>query len=90
MKFCLGFYLNVKTSFDLGTSLVVQWLGLRTSTAGGMGSIPGQAGGELRCWKLYGAAKKKEKKRKDIFWFNFVFRKTKAKLFQEFRKAFRA
>ena len=25
-----------------GTSLVVQWLELHTSTAGGMGSIPGQ------------------------------------------------
>ena len=25
-----------------GTSLAVQWLGLRSSTAGGMGSIPGQ------------------------------------------------
>ena len=25
-----------------GTSLAVQWLKLRTSTAGGMGSIPGQ------------------------------------------------
>ena len=24
-----------------GTSLVVQWLGLRVSTAGGLGSIPG-------------------------------------------------
>ena len=27
---------------DSGTSLVVQWLGLRASTAGGTGSIPGQ------------------------------------------------
>ena len=26
----------------LGTSLVVQWLGLRASTAGGTGLIPGQ------------------------------------------------
>ena len=27
---------------EVGTSLAVQWLGLRASTAGGMGSIPGQ------------------------------------------------
>ena len=27
---------------DLGSSLVVQWLGLCPSTAGGTGSIPGQ------------------------------------------------
>ena len=27
---------------DLGTSLAVQWLGLRTSAAGGMGSISGR------------------------------------------------
>ena len=26
----------------IGTSLAVQWLRLRTSNAGGMGSIPGQ------------------------------------------------
>ena len=27
---------------NFGTSLAVQWLGLCTSTAGGVGSIPGQ------------------------------------------------
>ena len=26
----------------MGNSLAIQWLGLRASTAGGMGSIPGQ------------------------------------------------
>ena len=28
--------------FMMGNSLVVQWLGFRASTAGGMGSVPGQ------------------------------------------------
>ena len=38
------------------TSLAVQWLGLRASTAGGEGSI---LVGELRSRMLHGAAKKK-------------------------------
>ena len=37
----------------MGTSLAVQWLGLHASTAGGMGSIPGQ-GTKIPC----GVAKK--------------------------------
>ena len=41
-----------------GTSLVGQWLGLCTSTAGGMGWIPGQ---ELRPYMPFGVAKKKKK-----------------------------
>ena len=35
------FDLNVK-QYDAGTSLVVQWLRLHASNAGGMGPIPGQ------------------------------------------------
>ena len=38
----------------MGTSLEVQWLGLHASTAGGMGSIPGQ-GTKIPC----GVTKKK-------------------------------
>ena len=41
-----------------GTSLVVQWLGLHTSPAGGTGSIPGQG------IKTHGAAKTKKKERR--------------------------
>ena len=40
-----------------GTSLVVQWLGLWASTAGGMGSIPFR---ELRSHKLHGERKRKK------------------------------
>ena len=40
----------------LGNSLEVQWLGLRASTAGGMGSIPGQGTRISR-----GMAKKRKK-----------------------------
>ena len=39
-----------------GTSLVVQWLKLRASTAGGTGSIPGQG---TKIPHACGAAKKK-------------------------------
>ena len=34
--------LRSQQSAALGTSLAVQWLGLRASTSGAMGSIPGQ------------------------------------------------
>ena len=34
---------------DTGTSLAVQWLRLHTSTAGGMGSIPGQGRSCMPC-----------------------------------------
>ena len=40
-----------------GTSLVVQWLRFCASTAGGVGSFPGQG----RSHMLQGAAKKKKK-----------------------------
>ena len=43
-----------------GTSLVVQWLGLRASTAGGMGLIPGQ--GTKIPYAGCSTAKKKKKK----------------------------
>ena len=43
-----------------GTSLVVQWLRLRISTAGSVGSIPGRGTKIL----LHGVAKKKKKERK--------------------------
>ena len=33
---------RVYLKYDAGTSLVVQWLGLCSSNAGGTGSIPGQ------------------------------------------------
>ena len=44
----------------IGHSLVDQWLGLCSSTAGSMDSFPG---GELRCHKHCGGAKKKKKKK---------------------------
>ena len=43
------------------TSLAVQWLGCRTSTAGGAGLIPG---GELRSCMPRGVVLKKKKKKK--------------------------
>ena len=43
----------------LGNSLVVQWLGLRTFTAGGMGSMPGQ--GAKIPHATHGGQKKKKK-----------------------------
>ena len=45
-----------------GTSLVVQWLRLCTSTAGGMGSIPGR-GTKIPHATWHGLKKKKERKR---------------------------
>ena len=37
------FFFNLRINFfPRGTFLVVQWLGLHTSIAGGVGSIPGQ------------------------------------------------
>ena len=48
-----------------GNSLVVQWLGLRASTAGGMGSIPGQ-GTKIPGWgtKIMHAVWHGQKKKK--------------------------
>ena len=43
-----------------GNSLVVQWLGLHASTAGGMGSIPGQ-GTKILYATQHGQKKKKNK-----------------------------
>ena len=43
-----------------GTSLVVQWLGLRASNAGGTGSIPGW---ETRILQAVQCGKKKKKKK---------------------------
>ena len=51
LGFCFDFTLNSIR----GNSLAVQWLGLRTFTAEGSGSIPGR---ELRSYKLHGVAKK--------------------------------
>ena len=46
-----------------GTSLVVQWLRLRASTAGGMGSIPGL---ELRSHMPRSRKKKKKERKKKV------------------------
>ena len=54
--------LNCKLRLATGTSLAAQWLGLRASTAGGAGSIPGwgtKIPHAIRC----GQNLKKEKKR---------------------------
>ena len=45
---------------EMGNSLLVQWLGLCTSTAGGMDSICGQGTKTLHA--VHGVAKKKKKK----------------------------
>ena len=45
----------------MGTSLVVQWLGLRAPTAGGLGSISGQ-GAKVPQAPRCGCGKKKKKK----------------------------
>ena len=39
----MEFQIKTMLSLKTGTSLVVQWLRLHASTAGGMGLIPGQA-----------------------------------------------
>ena len=54
----MNIWMVFKTMEIEGNSLAVQWLGLRTSTAGGTGSIPG--GGELRSHKPLTMAKKKK------------------------------
>ena len=40
--FSKTFHHGILQKYKAGTSLAVQWLGLWASTAGGMGSIPGQ------------------------------------------------
>ena len=52
-----------------GTSLAVQWLGLRTSTVGGEGAIPGR---ETRILQAVWCGQKKEKKIVCRY-FKFVF-----------------
>ena len=47
-----------------GTSLAVQWLRLCASTAGGMGSIPGQ-GSKILHTKWHGQKKKRKRKKKE-------------------------
>ena len=48
----------------VGNSLVVQWLGVCTSTAGGMGSIPGRGTKILHAtWPQRKKERKKERKR---------------------------
>ena len=57
-----------RNAFD-GTSLLVQWLGLHASTAGGMGSIPGW-GTKVPCAVWHGQKifkNKKIKKKKNKF-----------------------
>ena len=49
---------SVEQDLGVGTSLAVQWLRFRTSTAGGTGLIPGQG---LRLHMPHGAANKKKK-----------------------------
>ena len=51
-----------------GTFLVVQWLGLQASTAGGIGSIPGQG------TKILHATQPKKKKREEREHTNRLFR----------------
>ena len=53
----------MKRKKQRGTSLVVQWLTLRVSTAGGVGdSIPGQG---TKILLAMGCGQKKKKKRKE-------------------------
>ena len=54
---CIIFQIKKKS---VGNSLAVQWLGLHTFTAGGLGSIPGQE--TIRSCKPHSVAKKKKKK----------------------------
>ena len=56
---CLQYFGEKKVAFFFeGNSLVVQWLGLHNSTAGGTGSIPSW---EVRFYMLHSAAGKKKK-----------------------------
>ena len=55
----------------IGTSLAVQWLGLHTSTAGGMGLIPGQG------TKIPQAAQPKKKKKTKYDSWNSFYNKSK-------------
>ena len=57
------FFVSFKVIFFSGTSLVVQWLRLHASTAGGMASNPGQ-----RTRKPY-AVQCSQKKKKESYFF---------------------
>ena len=61
---------NTCKNWNLGNSLAVQWLGLRTSTAGGMGSIPGGRTKMLEA--TWCGQKRKRKKGKMVKMVNFT------------------
>ena len=61
LKTILYMYSLLYQNLMIGTSLVVQWLGLRAFTAVGLGSILVR---KLRSHKPQGEAKKKKKKKK--------------------------
>ena len=56
---------SLKSVLGWGTSLVVQWLRLFTSTAGGVGLIPGQRN-KIPHAMEHGHKIKKKKKKKEI------------------------
>ena len=62
MKWIFNIYINVLFKCHLGTSLAVQWIRLHTSTARGMGLIPGWG---TRSYMLWGTVKKKKRKNED-------------------------
>ena len=62
----LAFIFLFKT-IDIGASLAVQWLRLHTSSAGGLGSIPGQ-GTKILCAAWRGRNKTKQTNTIDISW----------------------
>ena len=49
-----------------GTSLMVQWLRFRASTAGGAGSLVVGVGWEIRSHRLCSKATKRKRKRKEV------------------------
>ena len=56
----------------LGTSLVVQWLRLHASNAGGAGSLPGW-GTKIPHAPQHGSAKKKRNENSNVFTLHTVF-----------------
>ena len=57
-----GRRLNIQEKVELGTSLVVQWLRLHASNAGGTGSVPGKG---TKIPHVVRCGKKKKKNRKE-------------------------